>query len=70
MQTATMIASLGLLLLPHGLLAKARPKATTGETWELSLDGMNLLHPWHQEYVLGTADRIGRTVFLDARLKF
>ena len=37
---------------------------------ELSLSGMNLLHPWHQEYVLSNADRIGRTVFLDARLKF
>ncbi|HWG67706.1 MAG TPA: TonB-dependent receptor [Rhodanobacteraceae bacterium] len=35
---------------------------------ELSLSGMNLLHPWHQEYPGG--DRIGRTVFLDARLKF
>ncbi|HJP99486.1 MAG TPA: TonB-dependent receptor, partial [Rhodanobacteraceae bacterium] len=40
------------------------------DRWELSLTGMNLLHPWHQEYVLGQADRIGRTVFLDARLKF
>jgi iron complex outermembrane receptor protein len=38
--------------------------------WELSLAGMNLLHPWHQEYVLGQSDRIGRTVFLDARMKF
>ena len=37
---------------------------------ELSLSGMNLLHPWHQEYVVSSADRIGRTVFLDARLKF
>ncbi|HET7593707.1 MAG TPA: TonB-dependent receptor [Rhodanobacteraceae bacterium] len=40
------------------------------DDWELSLRGMNLLHPWHQEYVLGQADRIGRTVFLDARLTF
>lgn len=40
------------------------------DQWELSLTGMNLLHPWHQEYVLGQSDRIGRTVFLDARLKF
>lgn len=38
--------------------------------WEFSLSGMNLLHPWHQEYVLSTSDRIERTVFLDARLKF
>lgn len=37
---------------------------------ELSLSGMNLLHAWHQEYVLSNADRIGRTVFLDARVKF
>lgn len=37
---------------------------------ELSLSGMNLLHPWHQEYVFSAADRIGRTIFLDARLKF
>jgi iron complex outermembrane receptor protein len=37
---------------------------------DLSLSGMNLLHAWHQEYVLSNADRIGRTVFLDARLKF
>jgi iron complex outermembrane receptor protein len=37
---------------------------------ELSLSGMNLLHAWHQEYVLANADRIGRTVFLDARVKF
>jgi iron complex outermembrane receptor protein len=35
---------------------------------ELSLSGMNLLHPWHQEYAGG--DRIGRTVFLNARMKF
>ncbi|MGH8125008.1 MAG: TonB-dependent receptor plug domain-containing protein [Rhodanobacteraceae bacterium] len=35
---------------------------------EISLSGMNLLHPWHLEYPDG--DRIGRTVFLDARLKF
>jgi iron complex outermembrane receptor protein len=40
------------------------------DRWELSLAGTNLLHPWHQEYVLGNADRIGRTVFFDARLKF
>jgi hypothetical protein len=31
---------------------------------------MNLLHAWHQEYAWSNADRIGRTVFLDARLKF
>ncbi|MGH8214390.1 MAG: TonB-dependent receptor plug domain-containing protein [Rhodanobacteraceae bacterium] len=37
---------------------------------ELSLTGNNLLHPWHQEYVLGNSDRIGRTVFLAARMKF
>lgn len=48
----------------------ARLAWAPNDRWELSLDGMNLLHPWHQEYVLGTADRIGRTVFLDARLKF
>jgi iron complex outermembrane receptor protein len=38
--------------------------------WALSLSGMNLLHPWHQEYVAAYANRIGRTFFLDARLKF
>ena len=37
---------------------------------EIALSGMNLLHPWHQEYVFGIADRIGRAVFLDARVKF
>jgi iron complex outermembrane receptor protein len=40
------------------------------DRWELSLSGMNLLHPWHQEYVAAYANRIGRTFFLDARLKF
>lgn len=48
----------------------ARLAWAPNDRWELSLTGMNLLHPWHQEYVLGNADRIGRTVFLDARLKF
>lgn len=37
---------------------------------QISLSGMNLLHPWHQEYVFPGADRIGRTFFVDARLKF
>ena len=36
----------------------------------ISLSGMNLLHPWHQEYVFPGSDRIGRTVFLDTRVKF
>jgi hypothetical protein len=40
------------------------------DRWEVSLAGMNLLHPWHQEYVAAYANRIGRTLFLDARLKF
>ncbi|HLI19200.1 MAG TPA: TonB-dependent receptor, partial [Rhodanobacteraceae bacterium] len=40
------------------------------DRWEISLSGMNLLHPWHQEYVLASADRIPRTFFLDARVKF
>lgn len=40
------------------------------DRWEFSLTGMNLLHPWHREYVLGQADRIGRTIYFDARLKF
>ena len=40
------------------------------DRWELSLSGMNLLHPWHQEYVAAYANRIGRTFFLDARFKF
>jgi iron complex outermembrane receptor protein len=48
----------------------ARLAWAPNDRWEVSLAGMNLLHPWHQEYVLGLADRIGRTVFLDARLKF
>ncbi|HEX7369513.1 MAG TPA: TonB-dependent receptor [Rhodanobacteraceae bacterium] len=38
------------------------------DRWEVSLSGMNLLHPWHLEYP--SSDRIGRTVFLDTRLKF
>jgi iron complex outermembrane receptor protein len=37
---------------------------------ELALSGFNLLHPWHQEYVFPGSDRIGRSVSLDARLKF
>ncbi|MGH8118743.1 MAG: TonB-dependent receptor domain-containing protein, partial [Rhodanobacteraceae bacterium] len=48
----------------------ARLGWTPNDRWEVSLSGMNLLHPWHQEYVFPYADRIGRTVFLDARLKF
>lgn len=48
----------------------ARLAWTPDDQWELALTGSNLLHPWHQEYVLGQADRIGRTFFLDARLKF
>ncbi|HET6911822.1 MAG TPA: TonB-dependent receptor [Rhodanobacteraceae bacterium] len=34
----------------------------------ISLSGFNLLHSWHVEYPGG--DRIGRTVFLDTRVKF
>jgi iron complex outermembrane receptor protein len=37
---------------------------------EVSLSGFNLLHPWHQEFVFPDSDRIGRSVFLDTRLKF
>jgi iron complex outermembrane receptor protein len=37
---------------------------------ELALTGFNLLHPWHQEYVFPGSDRIGRSVLLDARLRF
>lgn len=48
----------------------ARLGWTPNDRWELSLSGMNLLRAWHQEYVLSSSDRIGRTVFLDARLKF
>jgi iron complex outermembrane receptor protein len=36
----------------------------------ISMSGFNLLHPWHQEYVFPTSDRIGRSVFLDTRVKF
>lgn len=36
----------------------------------ISLSGFNLLHPWHQEYVFPFSDRIGRSVFLDTRVKF
>ena len=37
---------------------------------DIALSGFNLLHPWHQEYVFPGSDRIGRSVFLDTRVKF
>lgn len=37
---------------------------------QISLSGFNLLHPWHQEYAFPFSDRIGRSVFLDTRVKF
>lgn len=37
---------------------------------QLALSGWNLLRPWHQEYVFPGSDRIGRSVSLDARVKF
>lgn len=37
---------------------------------QFSLSGFNLLHPWHQEYVFPDSDRIGRSVYLDARVMF
>ena len=40
------------------------------ERLDISLSGFNLLHPWHQEYVFPGSDRIGRSVFLNTRVKF
>jgi iron complex outermembrane receptor protein len=40
------------------------------EKLQFSLTGINLLHAWHQEYVFPDSDRIGRSVLLDARVKF
>jgi len=40
------------------------------DTLDISLSGFNLLHPSHQEYTFPGSDRIGRSVFLDTRLKF
>lgn len=40
------------------------------DRWEVSLVGANLLHPWHQEFVFPASDRIPRTFFVDARVKF
>ncbi|HEX6612361.1 MAG TPA: TonB-dependent receptor [Rhodanobacteraceae bacterium] len=40
------------------------------DTLQISLSGFNLLHPWHQEYAFRGSDRIGRSVFLDTRVKF
>ena len=37
---------------------------------EISLSGLNLLHPWHQEFVFPGSDRIGRSVFLDTRVRY
>jgi iron complex outermembrane receptor protein len=37
---------------------------------ELSLSGFNLLHAWHQEYVVASSDRIPRSVSFDTRVKF
>jgi iron complex outermembrane receptor protein len=37
---------------------------------QLALSGWNLLRRWHQEYVFPGSDRIGRSVSLDASVKF
>jgi iron complex outermembrane receptor protein len=48
----------------------ARLGWSVNDKLQFSLTGLNLLHAWHQEYVFPDSDRIGRSVFLDARLKF
>ena len=40
-------------------------------SWDLSLAGNNLLHPYHLEFIeVGQSDRIPRSVWLDSRWRF
>jgi len=38
--------------------------------WDAAISGRNLLHAHHQEFSVPPSDTIGRSVMLDARLKF
>ena len=55
---------------PHYVAFNVRIGWRVSKTWNLALSGFNLSHAHHQEFTVPPSDTIGRSVLLDARMRF